>query len=260
MKKLAELSPLILAFLIFNGFLKLYLYYNHWNIKIIDFLDFSEILLSFLSDLNVILMFFFIYLIHFVFGERLVVFADKKVKGPLVEKPEETLNKIDNVIEPEKNAAEITHLKISEMISKWTNNNKGWCSLISLLLGASLYLFFIRYNSFVSLYFSSFLILQFLLYFFDFIGAISDDVIYAAFILIFIGFTVSISLSEVYETERNSKVTQTTIYIEGEKIITTPTNYQVGKTQNYIFLYNSQLKETQIIKLDKVDKIERKQL
>jgi hypothetical protein len=52
LKRLSEISPVIGVFLIFIGHLKLFLYYDHWNINITSYLDFSEITLSFLNDVN----------------------------------------------------------------------------------------------------------------------------------------------------------------------------------------------------------------
>ncbi|MBT1705274.1 hypothetical protein [Chryseosolibacter indicus] len=54
--KLIKTSTLIGAFLIFCGVLKLMLFYNAFNIRIIDYLTFSEIITSFLDDINVLLL------------------------------------------------------------------------------------------------------------------------------------------------------------------------------------------------------------
>jgi hypothetical protein len=54
--KLIKASSIAGAFLIFSGVLKLIFFYSAFNIKIVDFLTFSEILTSFLDDINVLLL------------------------------------------------------------------------------------------------------------------------------------------------------------------------------------------------------------
>lgn len=55
MNSILKYSPIITAILIFTGFLKLYIYYDFFNIDIINYLDFSEIITSFLDDIVLLL-------------------------------------------------------------------------------------------------------------------------------------------------------------------------------------------------------------
>lgn len=68
LKKIVSITPLIGSFLVFLGFIKLNYYYQHWNINIISYLDFSEILLSFLNDVNILLVFTFLMLLQALIG------------------------------------------------------------------------------------------------------------------------------------------------------------------------------------------------
>lgn len=61
--KLIKISSISSAFLIFCGVLKLIIYYLEFNIDIIEFLHFQEIITSFLDDINILLIFFIIMLI-----------------------------------------------------------------------------------------------------------------------------------------------------------------------------------------------------
>ena len=55
--RLIKISSLAGAMLIFFGVLKLIIFYSNFNITIIDFLTFSEIITSFLDDINILLIF-----------------------------------------------------------------------------------------------------------------------------------------------------------------------------------------------------------
>jgi len=55
--RLIKISSLASAFLIFCGVLKLTMYYSTFNIRIVEFLSFGEIITSFLDDINVLLAF-----------------------------------------------------------------------------------------------------------------------------------------------------------------------------------------------------------
>ena len=55
--KLLKISSLSGAVLIFCGVLKLIIYYSAFDIKIVEFLRFSEIITSFLDDINILLIY-----------------------------------------------------------------------------------------------------------------------------------------------------------------------------------------------------------
>jgi hypothetical protein len=57
LERLIKISSLSGAFLIFCGVLKLSIFYHHFGIDIVDYLTFSEIITSFLDDLNILFLF-----------------------------------------------------------------------------------------------------------------------------------------------------------------------------------------------------------
>lgn len=65
--KLTKITPIVAASLIFLGVLKLMLYYSYFNIKIIDYLDFQEIITSFLGDINILILFGLIMILTSLF-------------------------------------------------------------------------------------------------------------------------------------------------------------------------------------------------
>lgn len=79
LKRLVEISPLIGSFFIFLGFLKLNWFYSHWNITISQYLDFSEIILSFLQDSHIILFFLFIMIMQMTMGFVGIISLDKHI-------------------------------------------------------------------------------------------------------------------------------------------------------------------------------------
>jgi len=79
LKRLVAISPLIGSFLVFMGFFKLYYFYGHWDINIISYLDFSEIILSFLNDLNVLVFFTLLLLFQGVVGIGTVMTIDRHI-------------------------------------------------------------------------------------------------------------------------------------------------------------------------------------
>jgi hypothetical protein len=61
--RLVKISSLSGAFLIFCGVLKMIIYYSTFNVSIVDFLSFSEIITSFLDDINILLIYAAIMLV-----------------------------------------------------------------------------------------------------------------------------------------------------------------------------------------------------
>lgn len=55
--RLLKISSLSSAVLIFCGILKLIIYYSAFDIRIVEFLSFSEIIMSFLDDINILIIF-----------------------------------------------------------------------------------------------------------------------------------------------------------------------------------------------------------
>lgn len=80
LKRLVEISPLIGSFLVLMGFFKLYYFYGHWSINIISYLDFSEIVLSFLNDINILIFFTFLLIFQAMLGTGAIVAIDNRIK------------------------------------------------------------------------------------------------------------------------------------------------------------------------------------
>jgi hypothetical protein len=95
MERLLKYSTLIYAFLLFLGYAYLDTYYNWFGIEIFSFLDTSEILLSFLRNINTLGVFLFIVLVYIA----LTSLTDR-IK----------LDRINNYIEASEKRKSITYL------------------------------------------------------------------------------------------------------------------------------------------------------
>jgi hypothetical protein len=93
--RLVKISSLSGAFLIFCGVLKMIIYYDYFNVNIVDFLSFSEIITSFLDDMNILLIYVAIMLIVTV---STVNFLHRRTEIPV----DDLMTGIMNVIFPHK--------------------------------------------------------------------------------------------------------------------------------------------------------------
>jgi hypothetical protein len=243
MKKIIEYLPLIGAFLVFNGFLKLYLFYGHWDIKIIDYLDLSEILLSFLNDINIILVCLIVFLFHQIMGYLIVQVADKKLQGKIL---------IADSNDP------TTHSKepISDIIET-IYTHFPWIFFI-LSIVATVFFGWKFFNNFTIfwLYAGIVSLFQLLIKFLE--KTITEEYFSneIAILLTFLAFTYCLAWLEIKKVEQNLGLSVTTIYTENETITTNKTNFLLGKTQKFIYVYDNKTNCTRILPTDKIKSIE----
>lgn len=243
MKKIIEYLPLIGAFLIFNGFLKLYLFYGHWDIKIIDYLDLSEILLSFLNDINIIVFCLIIFLFHQLVGFIIIVTADKKLQGkiPIPDSNDPT-----------------THSKnpISDLIGA-VEEHFPWISFLASIV-ATVFFGWKFFNNFTFfwLYIGIVSLLQLLLRLLEKTLTKEYHSNEIAILLTFLAFTYCLATRDIKNVEHNLGLNVTTIYTDNETITTTKNNILLGKSQKFIYLFDNKANCTRILPSDKIKSIE----
>jgi hypothetical protein len=245
LERLAKISPVIGAFLIFIGYWKLHLYYKNWDIKISDYLDISEIMLSFLNDSNIILFFIFIMLAQMTIGIIIIAFIDRKIKNVT-----EGENKIE-VTADDKGFEGILPL----FDKSFEENSKPIIIVFSILSAISIILFFIFYKL-TFLYFSFILFSQLLILILYYLFGIKNDkkLMQISFVIIIFGFSYSLSKYDINET--NCDKTKVVLYIENDKRITSSDNFIfLGKTKNYFFFFDKCKNKSHIIKGEKVSRI-----
>jgi len=257
LKKITAILPLIGALLIFNGFLKLYLYYNHWGIRISDYLDFSEIILSFMNDLNIlgfgVLMAALYGIIWVILIEVLTSAGSKKDSSisAISEAPQE------QNVKQKKTSGE----QMEDFFEEAFKEHYRTIAIVCFAVAAISTCLFIRFPNLFWLYFSCALYIQFLLsILIPFVG--SSEKLLANLIVCFgmIGFTMGVAYFDIRQTEDSADLVRTVVKTEEGQIQSSSSIYLIGKTREYVFFYNDSLLQTKIIPSGEVKYIETKRL
>jgi len=236
--KLIKLTTFLSTILIFNGVLYLTVYYQSFGIKIFSYLQFSEILTVFLDSLNTILMFFLIYIIHAVFSVYLF-FKEEEAENRVVEKEQ-------NKFQPNSNSAAIFVVILIVIIS------------LPFVVG------YFKINL-IAIYVLLFLILNL----FSFALHKVDNILLktldtndykliqniALFVIPFTLFTFAIAVFDAKETKQSAQKI-TIINKSDYPFYAGKYNKLIGKTNNYIFLYDSDSQNSMSVSLADVKSIE----
>ncbi|WP_420553280.1 hypothetical protein [Tenacibaculum aiptasiae] len=218
--KIVKSTPIIGGLLVFCGVLKLIFYYSYFNIEIINYLEFQEIITSFFYDINIIVV--FILTMLFVSVATLDLFT-KKVKS-----------NTDNI-----NVDVIEEKMIDTMYSFRFQYFFIFLSIF-LILSLLLYLNKISFNYFViySLVFCFINILSLL-----FVSKSIDKEIYMpnfyGFIIVFLSLTLSIFLfaKKNIQNTISNKIETRIETTKGVIICNKKTgNLYIGKTNKYEFI------------------------
>lgn len=234
--RLIKISTLAGAFLIFCGVLKLTLFYRAFHITIIDYLTFSEIITSFLDDINILLI-----LVAFMILQSLTVIGVIHWKTKIgVESLFEQILKVF-----------YTHRKKYAM----------FFSFVVVIISGLLMFGIIGYN-----YLVIYILLVFIFQFFTaaFINKNdeTDDVdvpnqlaLLSALITIIIG----IFLLAQHDIEYSNKHIERVSLKTHEGVINCNLNSKIiflGKTDGYIFLHNAASQSSTILPVSSVESIE----
>lgn len=235
MDKIVKISPLIGALLVFCGVLKLIFYYSYFDIQIINYLEFQEIITSFFDDINIII----------VFGMTMVLITFF------------TLNTLSSK----------TNLQVEDLFDKmmaflYPHRFKYFIGflVVFLVLCTLIYFNIIRYNYFV-IYFLIFCMVQMLTYLFlskDVNGKIDIPNFYGVVILA-IGLSFSIFLlarKNIQQTIANK--TETKIVTTDKTIVCNKEtgNLYIGKTSKYAFIRIKKTNSTVVIPSEQITKYE----
>jgi hypothetical protein len=234
--KLIKTSTLAGAFLIFCGVLKLIIFYSAFNIKIIDFLTFSEILTSFLDDVNVLLL-----LVSLMMFQSLTVFGLLRWKSNLA---------LDHFME--------------QIMAVLYIHKRGYLiffSLVVLTLAGLLGTDILGYHYGV-IYGILFFTLQFLTTAFvnkdeesDKIETPDELVILSGLITIIIG----IFLLAQHDIEHTKIDEQKVVLITKQGTINCGSGSNIiflGKTDGYTYMFNTSTKTSTVLPITAIDKME----
>lgn len=239
MNSILKYSPIITGILIFSGFLKLYIYYNFFSIDIINYLDFSEILTSFLDD--IVLLFTIVILVIII-----VLFPTLFLKS-----------KFMKLIKSEKGDVAARSLK------RYTYHNKLSVFILILvsiiIIGGSILIFF-KVSELFGLVLG-------VLYLFNLICSVSiiktgrtlEDLGLLLVVSIILFLATCLKTYKEFNDVKLRECKNYTIYTnDGIHYILKENDYIIGKTKNYLFF--SLNKETLIIPEREIKKIKYRQV
>ncbi|KAB1065086.1 hypothetical protein [Salibacter halophilus] len=234
-EKLVKASPLAGAILVFFGILKLIFYYSFFNIQIINYLEFQEIITLFLEDIHLIIMYF---IVLFFITKSSINFISKKYDG----KSKDALQEI---------MLFTYKYKIGYII---------FFSILFVILLSLIILDISDYN-YPIIYLLLFSVIQITTYFFLSKNENNEINIsnFDAIIIFIVTITFSIYLfaqKDIQETIRNKS--EYTIHTTEDIIYCNKKNGNIfiGKTNKYIFVKNNNSNSIVVIPSSRINRLE----
>lgn len=232
------------TFFIFLGMTRLIFFYKSFGILIIDYLDFSEIITSFF-DIIVILILFFatISIQHYLT-------SDKTEIGNATEKQQKIL--------AEENIWQIYLLYIKYLMP-------AFLLLLATMIGCFIWRYFFKEPTYFSICIIALIYIGLLIFIIismeierkhrHFNSSINRKR-YINIMLYGLVFTFSViyySVYQVHSIKIDKSTYGVTIILDNDKsIVSDSTNYYIGKTKNYLFVYHEKQNTTDIIPMTRV--------
>lgn len=231
LKDIAVLSSLFGALLIFLGIWKLDLFYSHFGIPILDYLDFSEIITSFLDDIWLIIYCILSIILYLVLGSNVL-----KLLINFGRKRESNLEAIGRKFITDANTSKNIVVSIAIALISWlffdVYNLKWMIFLTSIFLYQPI-LFAIKHLTFRDKDLSE------------------DKMINISLVLLLLILIFNISRYEIKSTLKNSKTT-VVLQLADTTLKTDSKNCYLGKTAKFVFWFQRDLNKSTIIPLEKV--------
>ena len=233
LKKIAKLIPYVGSFIIFCGILKLSIYYKGFNIAINDYLELSELLTSFASDITFYTILFVVLGVLFYLAEEI----------------EETI-KINGLIEKA-----MRENSLIKRLKLYTTAFKTIPFFLLIIISTSILYFFKKIDLYLTVLFliSMFITLTIPLLLFEIekkyltlSGERFDpsfkQIVSLLLLLVFI--VITSSFIEIHDVKKNKKYIGTKFQIDESIMTSDAQNYYIGKTNKFLFFYKSQANET----------------
>jgi hypothetical protein len=250
LKRLVEISPAIASFLAFTGCLKLSLYYWYWGINVMSFLDFSEIILSFVNDLNILLFFTIILLLQMSIGIGALYFADSSSNKNTVVPIEDALIEGSSVEKVADKPGESFSKEFDEILK----NKMGTLILIIFAMSLISFIFFFFFPNLVLLYLFLIIFLQLVMVLvyklFDSHAKLAGQIICA---VILSTFAICIGWHEIGKTLNHPK--SVALQVSGKYVGSDSNTYFLGKTNNYYFFFDRSKDVAIIYPVNTVEKV-----
>ena len=246
----AKAVPLIIGFLIVCGSLYLDTYYRCFHVNIFNYLDTTEILTTFLYIIKDIIFIFsglisYIILLKIVFwlGDK---FPSKNKKIPNENASEAKSNFIDNFVQSKELPTILTIISLIfcigyimksydiEINSNYIIKNKDWMGTALLIFTAiSALLILIQFEAGKK-------------------SALKNMSVF--FALFFISYSISAAVEKIEGAVNNIDLSAMVI-TDNDTIRTTPKNIYVGRTNKYVFFFNTEKKIADIIPQERIKRI-----
>ncbi len=243
--------PYLGSFIIFLGVERLIIYYNAFNINIIHFLEFSEIITSFLDILTFIVLITAFSVIQQFFFQDSAESKENKKKLEL-------------------------KTKLFDENNFWKRVKLYWQLFGSVLLGGLTGIIIIRFfSSFrhsTSFWSYASLVILYIVIFIIAIIIVESEVkhkrlnskrgtrIFIRFVFFFIfvtGFLFFMTKDEIKSVKDSKKYYKVVVTLNDSiKLVSDSNNYYIGKTQNFLFFYHEKTKTTNVFPMNQVTEIE----
>jgi len=226
LKDIVVISPLIIAFSTFLGYLKLNIYFGLFHVRITDFIDLSEILTYFMNDLWSIFGIFLGVIIYFLLISLLVILFCK-------------IFKIHN---PYKGTSPI----IKSDLFKWPT---FIISVIITVIPCIIYF----HNP------NRLLLIPACLYFTQLLLMLTNKIEekYSAILLLVvvsISLTISLGWYDYRKIISNGK--KYTYFIKGSEKVELKNKRIIGITKRFLFIFNDSTSNVTVLKMDEIREIE----
>jgi hypothetical protein len=243
--ELGKYTVIVAPVLVFFGVCRLVLYYIRFNINIINFLDFSEILTSFFDVL--------IFVLVTLSSYSLMLYLAQDHANYVAKKPKKIFGK------------ESTKLRMALHPKSW-----NWLGTFYFLLGFGLLYFSILvvslftgdYPAIIGLYLAAAYFP--ILYYIDLkasgkkINKLNQFYFLSTYlIMVTMLFLTVITYVDVHEVKKDARFYGVTIRLSNnDSIISDSTNYYIGNTRNFVFVYNAKKDATSVFKIEDVQSLE----
>jgi len=241
-EKVIESSVIIGAIIIFVGFLKQYLFYNHFGINIHQFLTLDEVLILFLADLA-----YMFYLFLLAIGYILILFIIIRIgisssKNPPKEKEVESF--------------------CDEFADLFYYQKKGRILIVSIVINAITFLLFYIFNNTITTLFLALFSFQTTIFFINWLTDSKENDI-TILISFFVGLSALLLCKnkiDITNIESQSNRIVYTVELKDKTIRTSSDTFYLGKTKDYLYLFNNKDKESIILKVEELKGIKQTNL
>lgn len=236
LKNIKEFLPYFGTILILFGYLKMSLFYSHFNINISEYVDFTEMITAFIPDLALFFfMYFFIHIFDFISKSQQEMDFDKEKDLKIVN----NASSIQRIKEFFKQniilfIAILGTIILNLFFDLSIKENIYSLSLFVILLIKFL---FLEYNRKHKILYNSYL------------SALLQNII--SLVLINIVFVYFLTIHEIYDV-KNNNTTAVLFNVSEKKIQSNGSFIFVGQTNKYLFMYDKKVKETFIFKREEI--------